>query len=217
MTGCGRGGTESRREYGMFELLANSFSQSGQESFVLNMLNMKTDGFYVEIGAYHSTDLSNTYVLESQFSWKGVAFEIDPKKSKEYNRGRSNLCVTADATNFNYSECFEKLNTPAVIDYLQVDIEPAFQSLAALKLLPWDEYTFKVITFEHDLYVNPENEVIQQEAFDLLSGHGYSQVAKNVKSNGLPYEDWYCYPDFVSEDMKSVSLASDSEWRTFFL
>lgn len=201
----------------MFELFEGSYSQSGQESFVLNMLDRVSFGCYVEIGAFHATDISNTYLLESQFEWKGIAFEIDRKKSKEYNRIRTNPCITADATSFNYLMCFEKYNLPKVIDYLQVDIEPAYQSLAALKLLPWDIFTFKTITFEHDLYSNIENERVQNDAYELLQSYGYRRVAKNVKSNGFPYEDWYCHPDFIPISKQSITFPSDSEWRSYFL
>jgi hypothetical protein len=200
-----------------FKLFEGSYSQSGQESFVLNMLGQISGGTYIEIGAYHSTDLSNTFLLESEFKWKGIAFEIDRKKSKEYNRSRSNICITADATSFDYLKCFEKYDIPKVIDYLQVDIEPAYQSLAALKLLPWNRFTFKTITFEHDLYSNPDNEKIQSEAFELLQSHGYHRMAKNVKSNGFPYEDWYCHRDFVQDSLKDLTLPSDTEWRIYFL
>lgn len=199
------------------ELFEGSFSQSGQESFVLNMLGKISGGYYIEIGAFHATDISNTFLLESKFEWKGIAFEIDRKKSKEYNRMRSNPCITVDATNFDYLKCFEKNNFPKVIDYLQVDIEPAYQSLAALKLLPWDIFSFKTITFEHDLYSNPDNERVQSEAYELLQSYGYHRVAKNVKSNGFPYEDWYCHPDFIPNSKKSIILPSDSEWRSYFL
>ena len=200
----------------ILDLVEGSYSQSGQESFVLNMLSRLSGGFYIEIGAYHSTDLSNTYLLETEFKWRGLAFEIDRKKSKEYCRMRSNLCVTADATQFDYLECFNEYKVPSVIDYLQVDIEPAFQSLAALKLLPFDQFVFKIITFEHDLYATPENADVQDQAFEFLQSYGYRRVAKNVKSNGFPYEDWYCHPDYVEATVGVVSLPSDSEWRNFF-
>jgi hypothetical protein len=200
----------------MLDLFEGSYSQSGQESFVLNMLNQLAGGFYIEIGAYHSTDLSNTYLLETKFGWRGLAFEIDRKKSKEYSRMRSNLCLTADATQFNYLECFKKYEVPSVVDYLQVDIEPAFQSLAALKSLPFGQFVFRMITFEHDLYSTPENSHVQDSAFEFLESYGYRRVAKNVKSNGFPYEDWYCHPDYLESTENLISLPSDTEWRNFF-
>jgi hypothetical protein len=40
--------------------IPNSHSQEGQESFVINQLKGKRDGYYVEIGGHHDTELSNT-------------------------------------------------------------------------------------------------------------------------------------------------------------
>ena len=200
----------------MMRLFPGSFSQSGQESFVLNMLDSQKNGFYVEIGAYHSTDLSNTYVLESQYDWRGLAFEIDRKKSKEYNGNRKNKCITADATKFDYLQCFNESKVPSVIEYLQVDIEPAFQSLAALKRIPFDAYQFKVITFEHDLYSDQKNNLIQQESHEFLESFGYQRVVKNVSSNGFPYEDWYIKPELINQDILLEKLSSDVEWSVNF-
>ena len=49
---------------------------SGQEKFVLDLLKNKTNGYYVELGAFHSKDGSNTYYLENDYNWNGVSFEI---------------------------------------------------------------------------------------------------------------------------------------------
>lgn len=197
----------------MLTIYPDSFSQSGQESFVLSMLDGLRGGFFIEIGAFDSKELSNTYLLESVFKWKGIAFEIDKKRSREYNRNRVNLCVRGDATIVDYKKCFTDFGAPSVIDYLQVDIEPAKQSLTALKRIPFDSYSFKVITFEHDLYADKENIDIQTQALEFLESFGYQRVALNVKNNGLPYEDWYVHPAFVT---KKVKLLSDVEWSAHF-
>jgi hypothetical protein len=47
---------------------------SDQENFVLSLLNEKREGYYVELGASHSTNGSNTYRLETEYDWKGVSF-----------------------------------------------------------------------------------------------------------------------------------------------
>ena len=57
-----------------------------------------------------------------------------------------------DATTVDYKAIFEENNFPNQIDYLQVDIEPAQQTLNALLQLPHDDYRFSVITYETDVY-----------------------------------------------------------------
>jgi hypothetical protein len=174
----------------------HSNSEAGQEEFVLTMLDEKRDGFYVEVGAYHSKLTSNTYLLEKEFGWKGVAFEILPECAAEYNKNRANPCIQTDATTFNYLEYFKSNNVPKRIDYLQLDIEPASNTLLALKQMPLDEYRFSVITFEHDLYFSPNNETVKLEQQSILRNYGYFCVRDNVKvfAPGYPpreFEDWW--------------------------
>lgn len=180
------------------KIYKNSNSQIGQESFVLNCLKEKRNGFYVEIGAYHSKNDSNTYLLEKEYGWSGVAFEIQTKMCDEYNLNRSNLCLNVDATKFNYLQYFENNNFPKVIDYLQIDIDPAHQSLKALELLPLDKYRFSVVTFEHDLYVDRKNIVIKERAKKIFRQHGYILAKENAGNGNVVFEDWWIDKDIYN-------------------
>ena len=59
----------------LFKLISNSKSQIFQDLFVLNELNFKKKGFFIEIGAANGIDLSNTYLLENKFDWDGIVVE----------------------------------------------------------------------------------------------------------------------------------------------
>ena len=53
------------------------YSQLGQDKNVLEYYSQKSDGYFVEIGAYDGVDLSNTYALEL-LGWKGICVEPLP-------------------------------------------------------------------------------------------------------------------------------------------
>ena len=181
------------------ESIENNWSQSMQDIFVLSMLNGKKNGVYVEIGADKPKVINNTYLLESEFDWSGVSFELDDDKVTNFNEVRKNKCICADATTYDYKSLFEERNYPKQIDYLQLDIDPAEGTLNALKVLPLDDYRFSVITYETDVYSSGAD--IQDEQIEILESQGYQLVSKNVKCEGNPYEDWWIDPAIVSEDI----------------
>lgn len=197
------------------KILPNSQSQSGQESFVLHVLDFKKNGTYLEVGAWDGIDLSNTYLLETEYGWKGIALDIIEEYVLRYNEKRENLCLLADATAINFSELLENNQFPDVIDYLQLDIEPAQNTYACLLRLPFDKFKFRVITFEHDLYISSSNQIYKDKAFEYLSELGYLRVANNVKNSDNAYEDWYVNEELVPNS-NNLNLASDVNYDEHF-
>lgn len=180
--------------------IATNYSQSLQDIFALSVLDGKRNGTYLEIGADDGITINNTYLLETEYDWTGVAFEwLEPGWSR-YVSQRKNPCLCEDATKVDYSQLFKKYKFPTQIDFLQVDIEPAQQTLDALKALPHDKYRFSVICFETAIYLG-EHPHVQQEQMDLLNSLGYVMIAKNVSNlGGDPFEDWWVDPTVVDMD-----------------
>jgi FkbM family methyltransferase len=73
--------------------LINSFyeskSQILQDLFVLLKLNFLEKGFFVEFGASDGITLSNTYLLEKTYKWKGVLVEPSKKFHEKLSKNRS--------------------------------------------------------------------------------------------------------------------------------
>jgi hypothetical protein len=68
-----------------------SNSQCGQDLYVLEKLNYKKNGFFVELGASDGIQLSNTYILEKDLNWTGILIE----PSSEFNdliKNRKSIC-----------------------------------------------------------------------------------------------------------------------------
>ena len=55
------------------ENLSFSKSQIRQDLFVLNELDFKNNGFFIEFGAANGLDNSNTYILENKFGGDGLS------------------------------------------------------------------------------------------------------------------------------------------------
>ena len=190
-----------RHKFPRLENIENNYSQAFQDMFALSILNGKRNGTYVEIGGDHPVIISNSYLLETQFDWVGVSFEIDREKVDQFNSFRKNKCICADATTFDYKEFFIENEYPKQIDYLQVDIEPAWQTLNALNALPLDDYRFSVITYETDVYKDGPDS--GEEAMEILLSKGYEILVRNVANQNNPYEDWYVDPSVVDENIIS--------------
>ena len=57
-----------------------SFSQLQQDIEVLKYYDYKDNGYFVEIGASDGIELSNTYLLETEYNWKGICVEPIPER-----------------------------------------------------------------------------------------------------------------------------------------
>ena len=180
------------------ETIENNYSQAMQDMFVLTMLDGKKNGVYVEVGGDQPKVINNSYLLETEFDWSGVSFELDEDKVEYFNSIRKNKCVCADATDYDYESLFNERNYPKQIDYLQLDIDPAEGTLEAMKKLPFSNYRFSVITYETDVYSSGPD--IQDEEIAFLKERGYQLVVRNVKNENNPFEDWWIDPNIVSEE-----------------
>ena len=58
-----------------FPSLGKSEAQLFQDIFVLQQLDFKRDGYFVEIGVGDGQFLSNTFLLEKEFGWNGILAE----------------------------------------------------------------------------------------------------------------------------------------------
>jgi len=187
---------------------------SNQEAFVLDLLDYKQGGFYVELGAFHSSEGSNTFVLEKEFGWQGISFELVDERRNEFIANRSNPCM-GDALNFDYLGYFRDNFFPKQIDYLQVDIDTGYDratrpngnhytTLLGLVSVPLTQYRFSVITFEHDAnmyFRNTGQRDAQREILDCL---GYTLVVRTI------HEDWWVDPTVISPDVYKQHM----RWET---
>jgi len=186
------------------ENIVKNYSQSWQDVFILTALNGKKNGTYLEIGAQDCAVKNNTYLLEKSFDWTGVSIEIENRHKLRWNTYRKNPLVIQDALTIDYTKLLSQNNLPEIIDYLQLDIEPANNTFKALMLIPFDKYKFNVITYETDLYAGGDGPKLQTESREYLTSLGYTLVVGNVcNTPGKPFEDWWVRTEIL-KDLKII-------------
>jgi len=120
----------------------------------------------------------------------------------------NSTCVCCDITKISQLDLYTKHNVPSVIDYISIDVDSL--SLYALMTFPFDKYSFKFLTIEHDFYVNKDHN-IKKAYKEILEPKGYRLFADdvglaNTTQNWL--EDWYInkayYKDFLVNDVEDI-------------
>ena len=71
-----------------------SLSQGGQDFWVFGeVFNGKRNGYFLEAGAAHGHALSNTFLLEKRYHWRGLCIEANPILFRDLKRVRSTICL----------------------------------------------------------------------------------------------------------------------------
>lgn len=186
-------------------------SQASQDQFVyllLYELLKKSDcGYYLEIGAGHPINMSNSYFFEKKFRWKGISIDISNDYNEIWHSIRKNPFLVEDAMQSDYKTLLKKF--PQVIDYLSLDVDTCYDLV--LKRIPFDEYVFKIITIEHDFY--RYGDLYRTEERRILTSLGYHLLCPDVTIfyNGMDsiFEDWWIHPSGFPSSVFSRLSALD--------
>jgi hypothetical protein len=174
--------------------IERNYSQCYQDMFVLTMLNGKEDGKFIEIGCGDPFYGNNTALLE-EYGWTGISIDIDVSITKIFAEQRKSQVITADATKMDYVSLLS-----GDYDYLQIDCDPALNSLQVLFRIPFEKCRFAIITFEHDAYDN--NEGIRTRSREYLNSLGYEMVVGDIAPDKyMNFEDWWVHPDLADQEM----------------
>lgn len=191
-------------------------SQASQDLFVLHMSGHKNNGTFVEIGANHPIQHSNTYVLEHAHAWRGLMVEFDESFEPLYKQHRQgSTYYIGNAVTAPYEQLMKDL--PDKIDYLQIDLDvnnrSTLDTLMRFNETIFDRYTFGTVTFEHDIYSGDffntraaSREVFKRRGYVLM----FPDVQVGWVGRHVPFEDWYVHPDIVSHDLIDKHQTSES-------
>jgi FkbM family methyltransferase len=166
-----------------------SYSQYGQDTFVLEVLKNKRGGYFVEIGSTDGIEINNTVLLEKKYNWTGICIEPNNTYYTALTSNRSCICLNtviddkdgtvifnnhqswssitdtpSDNTEYRQAITINRVlgenNAPTNIDYLSIDCEG--NELKILKTLDFKQYNVSVVTVEHNAkYYGPgyKNEI----------------------------------------------------------
>ena len=174
----------------------NSYSQIKQDLIVLDILGYKREGTFVDIGCGPPIHINNTYLMESEYGWSGFSVDFNEEEKPKWVSDRpDSSMIIADALVVDFLEKFKENNLPPVIDYLSYDLEPPEVTFESVQRIPFDEYTFNVITYEHDGY--RMGDTFKQESRDFFDSKGYVLVHELNNQ-----DDIYMSQDFYNEYSK---------------
>lgn len=169
------------------------YSNAGQDEFAFKLNNKKTNGFYLEIGCGDPIFENNTIFLES-IGWSGISIDY---VQHDYSN-RKNKYFKENALEISYKHFLRENKAPKIIDYLSLDIDLA--TTDCLSRLPLNEYTFKVITIEHDAYRFGDGPRSAQRK--ILTNAGYYLLCADVTTPPLfenqYFEDWWVHPSYIN-------------------
>jgi hypothetical protein len=147
------------------------YSQAGQDQLIVELLNGKTSGYFIDLAANDAVSLSNTYSLEKSYDWNGLC--IEPNPVYWYNLTFRECQVIGAVVG---QERMEKVHFrfqagdhggiagegfDIEIDYLSLDVEGA--EAFVLKNFPLNKYKIKLITAER----------LRGEARSYLEANGF--------------------------------------------
>jgi uncharacterized protein YebE (UPF0316 family) len=184
------------------EKIERNFSQVYQDMFILSILNGKRNGTFLEVGGCDPYWGNNTATLEHDFDWKGVSIELDEKYAESYRNSRPRVALyNQDAITTDYRSLLKNHFEDKVIDYLQMDIDPPINTFKCLHQIPFDEYKFRVITYEHDYSTDMTRE-IRKKSREFLRSKGYLLIVDDISPDGFwNFEDWWVHPDLVDPEL----------------
>jgi hypothetical protein len=195
-----------------------SYSQRNQDRFVVSILNGKKNGTFLDFGCKGPIDINNTYLLEKDYNFSGLSFDIDSDAISSWKSTDRNYenAICNDLSKLDFERLLENHYSSPIIDYFSFDLEPPLLTLEVLKNFPFYKYKFGVVTFEHDFYrgfdtLRPSREIFVKNGYRKIN----TDYMKKFESETKIWfsEDWWIHPDivFVPEEYLDQTIVDFTE------
>lgn len=193
----------------------NFKSYERQDEFVVKLQQyIKTEydtddpKYYLDVAAGDPVTGSNTYVLDVDLQWQGLAFDIAEGLKQKWNENEERTAEFSieDVTSENFTNLLS-MRKNKLYDYLSLDVDtgtPENKSHTALARILNAGVRFKICTYEHESFkYGDKYKLMVREA---LEQRGYKILFPDVCfANGTPWEDWIIDPEYFSEELMALS------------
>lgn len=143
-----------KSSYNLLPDLPGGKGANGQDLFILKLLGHKRNGTFIDIGANDGITLSNTYLLEREYAWRGVAIEPIPKIYQKLKENR--VCQTING-------CIA--NQPGKAKFIEVEGGPNMLSTLAVNNVGLTARRIRKNAKRHNANVKE----IEVECYDIKS------------------------------------------------
>jgi hypothetical protein len=205
----------SARNKKFFKFIINnkksSKSQIFQDLFAYFFSGCKKNGIFIEIGGGNGVDLSNTYILEKNFKWKGVICEPDIRLHSNILTKRKCFLETKPVSNslnkniyfyfkglydsytsFHADPSAKKLKSISLNNLIKkyqlgknidyISIDTEGNELDIIKNFNFNKYNVKIFTIEHNF-----KQKIREKIYKILIKNNYQRMFKYISY----MDDWY--------------------------
>ncbi|WGD55355.1 FkbM family methyltransferase [Bradyrhizobium sp. CB1650] len=169
-----------------FSQRALSFSQEGEDLILKRLFEGRSEGFFVDVGAYHPFRFSNTFLLYRS-GWRGINIDATPGSMHAFEEFRpldTNIeCFVGDPTS---EKIFTRYNEPA----LNTGSQMVLESRVLHSSVYWPVGTSKVrprslaaILEEHkpaDVSIDLLNLDVEGSEQDVLDSNDWSRYRPSV-------------------------------------
>ena len=107
--------------------LKDSYSQIEQDLHVIKYFDYKKNGYFVDIGANDGIDLSNTYLLEKKYGWKGICIEAIPSIFNKLKKNRPDI-ITIESAVYNINGSTVEMSEANMLSGITKDIDKHMQA-----------------------------------------------------------------------------------------
>ena len=183
--------------------LFKSWSQAGEDRLLDRLMNRKTTGFYVDIGAHDPVRLSNTKRFYDR-GWKGINIEPNPDWHQLFEEGRPrdiNLCCGAGGAMETLTYYEMEQRALSTFDPQQVAVAESFGGKVK------KTHEIKVRTLDHIF-----SEHIQQPIdFMSIDIEGLEYAALNSNNWGQWRPRFICIEAVSDEDVREEPVLKERD------